>query len=357
MDETKLIDFIEQVSGGTHLRVEEDLGSGFVRLRSEEAERRQAKHDIRCVEDIVVEMLRNARDAQAQTVYVATTREAETRLLTFIDDGMGIPANLHALIFEPRVTSKLETMVLDDWGVHGRGMALFSIKSNVRKAQVVCSAVGLGTAISLEVDTTVLPEKADQSSLPLLEKDDEGRFRVAKGPRNLLRFSIEFALAHRHAPEVYFGSPSEIAATLLEQGHRQVSNETLLFCDDASSLPVTQRLATSADANELMLNCALVGLPISERTAHRILSRQITPLRPLYDLARFGSLRIANTKTDLARDARGLKLAPEDIEAFAREMEKAFELLADRYYLSLSDVPNVRVKGDAITVRFPIEKE
>ena len=33
--------FIENVCGDSHLRVEADLGDGFVRLRSAEAERRQ----------------------------------------------------------------------------------------------------------------------------------------------------------------------------------------------------------------------------------------------------------------------------------------------------------------------------
>ena len=53
------------------LRVEDDLGDGFVRLRSAEAERRQAAHDIRSTEDIVIEALRNARDAQARTILMA----------------------------------------------------------------------------------------------------------------------------------------------------------------------------------------------------------------------------------------------------------------------------------------------
>ncbi|MCL2750722.1 MAG: ATP-binding protein, partial [Coriobacteriia bacterium] len=43
MPDDKLIEFVEQLSGEVHLRVEESLGSGFVRLRSAEAERRQAK--------------------------------------------------------------------------------------------------------------------------------------------------------------------------------------------------------------------------------------------------------------------------------------------------------------------------
>lgn len=63
MSSDKLTDFIEDVTGDSHLRVEDDLGDGFVRLRVSEAERRQARHDIRSSEDIVIEMLRNARDA------------------------------------------------------------------------------------------------------------------------------------------------------------------------------------------------------------------------------------------------------------------------------------------------------
>ncbi|MDR2587077.1 MAG: sensor histidine kinase [Coriobacteriales bacterium] len=355
MADGKLIDFIEQVSGGSHLRVEENLGNGFVRLRSEEAERRQAKHDIRQVEDIIIEMLRNARDAKATTVYIATTKEGDVRTLTVIDDGEGIPPQLHERIFEPRVTSKLETMLEDEWGVHGRGMALFSIKSNVTRARVLSSDAGLGSALALEVDTGLLPEKTDQSTFPLVEKDDEGKLRVAKGPHNILRAALEFALAYRKAPDVYLGSPSAIAATLLEQGQKRLTSDDLLFCDDTDTLPISQRLAVCADAADLMHNCSRIGLDISERTAHRILSGQITPLASLAEMAR--GERNRKAAADLMKDSRGLKLAKEDVEAFSREMERAFEMLAERYYLSMTDTPRVTVKGDTITVRFPIEKE
>jgi hypothetical protein len=357
MADEKLIDFIEQVSGGAYLRVEENLGSGFVRLRSEEAERRQAKHDIRQVEDIVIEMLRNARDAKAQAVYLATTREGDVRTLTVIDDGEGIPVDLHELVFEPRVTSKLETMLEDEWGVHGRGMALFSIKSNVTNAKVVSSGIGLGSALVIEIDTSVLPEKTDQSTFPTVERGDDGRLRVVKGPHNILRSALEFALAYRKAPDVYLGPPSAVAATLLEQGQRRLTSDELLFCDDLNTLPIRQRLAACADASDLMVNCARIGLDISERTAHRILNGQIASLVSLCEMAK-GVRGNGNRATaDLTRDSRSLKLAREDVEAFSRQMEDAFETLAERYYLSLTDVPRITVKGDIITVRFPIEKD
>jgi len=148
-----LIDFVNAVSGDGYLKVEESLGDGYVRLRVPEAERRQAKHDIQSFEDVVIELLRNARDAHAQRIFVATTRDGATRSLTMLDDGIGIPVALQDTIFEPRVTSKLETMVMDRWGVHGRGMALFSVRENVREARVVASAPHKGAAVTVLADT------------------------------------------------------------------------------------------------------------------------------------------------------------------------------------------------------------
>lgn len=113
-DGNDLISFIASMSGEGNLRVEENLGDGFVRLRVSEAERRQAKHDIQHVEDIVVEMLRNARDAGAKSIYVATMKEEGARTLLFLDDGSGVPTEMRERIFDARVTSKLESMKWTD---------------------------------------------------------------------------------------------------------------------------------------------------------------------------------------------------------------------------------------------------
>ncbi len=161
-DANELISFIASMTGEGNLRVEENLGEGYVRLRVSEAERRQAKHDIQHVEDIVIEMLRNARDAGAKRLYLATSRSDSERTLLFFDDGCGVPVDMHDAIFEARVTSKLESMKMDRWGVHGRGMALFSIRQNVREARVVSSDTGLGSAFVVRADVSVLPERAER---------------------------------------------------------------------------------------------------------------------------------------------------------------------------------------------------
>ena len=150
--EKDLLSFVSAMGGERALRVEENLGEGYFRLRVSEAERRQAKQDVRCVEDAVIELLRNARDAGARHVYVATSREGDLRTTTVLDDGAGIPEDMHERVFESRVTSKLDSVRTDRWGVHGRGMALFSIRENAVSAGVASSVPGGGAAIRVVTD-------------------------------------------------------------------------------------------------------------------------------------------------------------------------------------------------------------
>lgn len=354
-----LISFVASMAGEGSLRVEENLGAGFVRLRVSEAERRQAKHDIQHVEDIVVEMLRNARDAGAHSIYVATAKEDGMRTLLFIDDGCGVPDEMRERIFDARVTSKLESMKMDRWGVHGRGMALFSIRQNARSAQVVASGPQRGSALRVVADTASLPERADQSSWPHIEKDERGHLACVRGPHNILRAACEFACEELHACDVYIGSPTEIAATLFRRASTAVDASRLLFIDDEGELPVSQRLACAGDAADFIRIAASLGLELSERTAHRILAGTIEPLRSV--ASRLLCERDVTPKpaqpVDLARDRRGLKIAHDDLEVFSRSLERDFNELASRYYLSLSREPKIRVMHDRITVTFDLGKE
>jgi hypothetical protein len=356
-DDNQLIAFVEQLSGEVHSRVEESLGNGFVRLRSAEAERRQAKHDIRAIEDIVIEMLRNARDADASHIFVATTREENLRSLTVIDDGRGIPQELQKAVFEPRVTSKLDTMVMDDWGVHGRGMALYSVAAGTQEACVKASAPGLGASFYVEADTEQLRERTDQSTLPSLCRNEQGVLEVAKGPHNIARTVVEFSLAGSRSIDVYLGSPAQVVATLLHYGQKSLRREQLLFCEDARTLPIVQRLATARDSAELQEGSLEMGLKISERTAHRVLAGQIEPLAPLVTSVLAHAKERRTDQEIPLKDSRGLKISAEDTNRFARALETAFEMLGERYYLSLVDLPKIRVKGNTISVRFDIEKE
>lgn len=355
-DKDALLNLVSAVSGDTYLKVEENLGDGYVRLRVSEAERRQAKHDIRSFEDVVVELLRNARDARAQRIFIANSRDGDTRTLIMIDDGVGMPSQMHGRVFEPRVTSKLETMVMDRWGVHGRGMALYSIKANVQHARVVTSDTHRGTSLEVISSVDRLPERADQSSWPAVERDAEGLLRVARGPHNVVRRVLEFACEHQEI-DVFLGSPTEIAATLVALGHASLDTTDLLFAEDLSRLAVWQRPSAATDASDLVEISAAAGLSISERTAHRILSGELAVLDTVLRLALVDEEPLAQPEPDIYKDRRGLKVHHSDLTEFRREVTAAFDRLAERYYIHLRGEPRVTVGRDGITVRFDVEKE
>lgn len=350
-----LVDFVASVSGDTAVRVEESYGDGFVRLRVGEAERRQAKHDIRCVEDVVIEMLRNSRDAGASRIVLATTREGDARSLVMVDDGSGVPDAMRERIFDARVTSKLDSVHMDRWGVHGRGMALFSIRENARSARVMASGPGMGSSIRVDVDALELQERKDQSTWPTVGRGDDGE-PVLKGPHNIVRTCCEFAMEERASCDVYLGSPAEALATLRSLALGSPDGSQLLFVDDPARVRVCDRPGIAGDASELASIGAGMGLDISERTAHRILAGQIKPLRPVTSKILHHAAPTGQRDVDLMRDRRGLKVSQDDVSEFSRILERDFDFIAERYYLSLASEPRIHVSRDRISVTFELEK-
>lgn len=355
-EDNSLLGFVASMGGERNLRVEENLGEGYVRLRVAEAERRQAKHDIRCVEDVVIEMLRNSRDAGARHIYVATSREGDVRTLTILDDGSGIPADMQDKVFEARVTSKLESIHMDRWGVHGRGMALYSVKENATSARVVSSAPGKGSSIQVVTDASSLSEKTDQSTWPSTGTNEDGQLICERGPHNIIRTCCEFAIEERSTCEVYIGSPAEVAATARARATLSLGPSDLLFVDNISELPVLERLRAAADASELQRVSSSLGLEMSERTAHRIIAGQVKPQRSIVARLTHKSSGKTVKEVDLSMDPRGLKVSREDAEEFSRSMEKSFSELASKYYLTLNDAPKVRVGKGRITVTFDVSQ-
>ncbi len=367
MAETDLEAFVDSVCTESHLRVETDFGDGFVRLRTSEAERRQAAHDIRSSEDIVIEMLRNARDAHARTIFLAVGREGDTRRITMIDDGDGIPSTMHERVFEPRVTSKLDTVHMDKWGVHGRGMALYSVKVNATEARVLASDKGLGCAMHVETDLQTLPERADQSTFPTFEKTESGSYTM-RGPRNIVRTATEFALECRKSCTVYWGSATEIAATLYEFGASTMSPSARAFCRSISELPVCKRLCIASDPIMFSQIAASLGLALSERSARRILNDEITPIESLAERVRshelaskpsIGNALPENHARGKAKkaDPRSLKIDNEDKLFLSRACETAFADLAQRYYLEPLGAPEVHVGSSEIKITVHFEKQ
>jgi Histidine kinase-, DNA gyrase B-, and HSP90-like ATPase len=213
-----------------------DLGSGFARLTGAEGSRR-GPSPISCVEDALLELLRNARDAGAHNVFVASTlKRRRYRTLTVIDDGHGIPETHKALIFEPGVTTRHLNPVLDDPTPHGAGLSLYHIKNAALNASL--TSTSSPTAIKATFDIRTLPERALQST-------------SRPSRTNLLATLQNFPTLN-----LYYASPARILATLLENH-------------------IIQRTRTTHGLHE---RASGLGLEMSLRTVQRVWRGEITPV-------------------------------------------------------------------------------
>jgi Histidine kinase-, DNA gyrase B-, and HSP90-like ATPase len=184
-----------------------DLGAGFARLTGVEGARRTPSR-ISFVEDALLELLRNARDAGATQIYVASTlRNKRYRTLTVIDDGHGIPESHRDLVLEPGVTTRHLDPVRSPGDPaatpHGAGLSLYQIKANSLDTSVLSAS--RPTSIQSTFDTATLPERTLQSA--------------TRASKSNLRATVQtFTDAtNRQGPtlKTYYGSPARILATLL----------------------------------------------------------------------------------------------------------------------------------------------
>ncbi len=348
--------FIEEVIGDANLRIEKDFGQGFVRLKTSEAEKRQAAQDIRSSEDIVIELLRNSRDANAKNIFLATQREADKRSIVVIDDGCGLPENMRSLVFEPRVTSKLDTASLDRWGFHGRGMALYSIRVNSSIARIVDSKPGLGTSIQVVVDTKNISEKTDQSTFPRFEMQN-GKMCM-RGPKNILRTAAEFALEHKDSVNVYCGSFTEIATAINEYGMATCSPAMRAFSSNIDECKLIQRLAFAVDPVEFSEIASSLGLDMSPRSSRRIMDGEIKAAVVMLERIKHESLSACKPqKFDTPKKMpkkSAVKFTQNDIDSFTNTVTDAFRELASGYFLDDSVNPNVHVINGSLKVEIPL---
>ncbi len=362
----QLLDFVKDVASERTLRIEEELGYGYVRLRITEAERRQAMQDIRSVEDVVRELFRNARDAGARRVYIAFQKEKDRyRHVAVIDDGCGIPPEIQDRIFDSRVTSKVEGVLNDPFGVHGRGMALFSMRATIDRVDLIYSEPGCGAVLKAVVDTKKVPEKKDQSTFPRLVTENGGEPQLA-GTRNVPRLLVEFALSGS-GPSIYFGSNAEVLATLL--GHARNAWQT----DDPNApAPAFVGLAGVTEARSLRdFAETRLGLQVSERNCFRVLEGDIPLLADLADIQLKTQVRKPGESPALEREESTVRrghlqaqplakrLSARDIDTLAARFADAFNQVGQDYFIRVPDASQVKIqrKRDRLTVTLPLASE
>lgn len=348
-----LVSFVRSLADSHTLTVEEDLGFGFVKLRVTEAERRQALQDIRSVEDVVKELVRNSRDADASRIFIAFQKEkGRWRHVTVIDDGRGIPAPLHRRIFEARVTSKAKDVERDVFGVHGRGMALYSIKHVADLAELVNSEEGRGTAIRVKLDTEKVPEKHDQSTFPRVENTDGKGPEITGGPHNVLRHLVEFIL-ERPSILVYLGSNSEVLSTLYQDSmdllqRGRAEGRRWPIWAELGRFKEGRRLREYAEQN--------LGLCVSHRNCFRILDGEVPRLRSVNEMVERGlpclSLRKVKPSADAVRTREENPVKRMDREALSMILRGVDEILQDicsRYFLQVKNL-ELRRKRDRLII-------
>jgi hypothetical protein len=223
-----------------------DLGAGFARLTGVEGARRGPSR-ITHVEDALLELARNARDAGATNIYVASTlKERRYRTLTVIDDGHGIPKSHRDLILQPGVTTRHLNPVTEpgDPVVHGAGLSLYQIKGHSLETKVLSTSSP--TSIQATFDTNVLPERALQSTT----RPSQSNLRAT-----LQRFT---ATTNAHSPRLhsYYGPPARILATLL---HNRI-------------------IPKQRDSSGLRETALGLGLDVSVRSVQRILRGEVLPV-------------------------------------------------------------------------------
>lgn len=361
--ERDVIDFVSSITDTARLRIEENLPHGFVRLKVAEAERRQAQHDIRSVEDIVTELVRNSRDAGAARVLVGFQKEqSRYRRITVLDDGCGIPADVHNLVFEPRVTSKRDDFEEDRYGVHGRGMALFSIRSRAQGVSIVSSVPGFGTAITLTVDTEKVPERSDQATVPLLEAVN-GVDGVGPGPHNVPRVMLEMSV-DSPGVEFYLGSFAEVLATVKKLGASMGGGSRDEIWSDVVSITDARALAEASTSD--------LGIPVSERNAYRVLGGEVTALETVFSLAKaaggvtgrddgrgIAERQVAREASRKKASARSplKRLGAADMDEIAEGSSEVVERVLGRYFLKTAGLPRVRRGRGRIMISFYVTGE
>ena len=348
--------FLSELKLKDSLNIEEDLGDGYVRLKISEAERRQALQDIDCVEDIIVELLRNSRDAGSRNIFIGTKKiEDKRRKIYFIDDGNGIPPNLQKIIFESRVTSKLENGIKDPYGFHGRGMALFSIKLNVDDISIVFSDRSKGVSFYIDIDLLKIPEKKDQSVVPQIIKMD-GDLSIIGGVNNIIKTIIEFQLQNRDI-NFFYGSPTQILTTMREVIRKDKRYDSYPKFDrweelknfiQENKVKVTE-IPVLTDNYNLMdiISKKIFNMDISQRGIQRIIYNEIKALQPLkIDLASNLREQINNLSEDEVGSKPDRKLMlydesrlasrfkDEEIRCIIKTVEDKIKELGEKYFIT-----------------------
>lgn len=286
-----------------------DLGGGFARLTGVEGARR-APSRILTVEDALRELARNAVDAGARNIYVATSLHARRyRELIVLDDGCGVPEPYRERIFEPGVTTRHLSPSRTDGDTHGAGLSLYHLKESALSAEVL--SLREPTSIRAVFDTQILPERDLQSA-------------SRASSTNLLATLRAFA-EKTSAPDIYYGAPASMIALLLDK-----------------------RIILAGSTVELERWCRKrMGAGLTRRTLQRVLKGQVA-LAGRVEAGADGVISVAEEEQDSAERfaAFGGKLHLEERDL--SEIRDVIERAARESYLQIGGLNFSAREGEIV---------
>lgn len=189
-----------------------------------------------------MELLRNARDAGARNIYVASVlRRRRYRTLTVLDDGQGVDERYATLIFEPGVTTRHLNPTIEavdpNSPPHGAGLSLYHIRNLAVRSSLLSAASP--TSITVTFDTRVLPERSLQST--------------TRPSRSNLRATVENFARTSRTSAFYYAQPAKILASLIKNHiiHNDESAVELVELAEALGLWISTRTAQKIKNGEI----------------------------------------------------------------------------------------------------------
>ncbi len=250
-----------------------------------------------------MELLRNARDARAKNIYVASVlRRRRYRTLTVIDDGHGIPDRYRDLIFEPGVTTRHLDPSYEPSGLtgvpHGAGLSLYHIRELALKAAVM--STNSPTSVTVTFDTRNIRERSLQSD-------------TRPSRTNLLAAMRDFATNWVDNPlhvNLYYGKPATILATMLNNRIIHTTDSSTALMDKAKDLGLEMSFRTVHSVREGKVSIARA---LSSSIPPQVVGKRREHNSGGGPLLRLGEEEMSGIKDILGRAARGSYLELEDL--------------------------------------------
>lgn len=279
---------------------------------------RRAPSRIRAVEDALREMVRNAVDAGAHNVYVATSlRSRRYRELIVLDDGCGIPDAYRERIFEPGVTTRHLSPSRTGGDTHGAGLSLYHLKESALSAEVLSSR--RPTSVRAVFDTESLPERDLQSA--------------SRASRSNLLATLRAFVEDPSAPEIHHGSPASM-----------------------TSLMINKRIIQPNSAKELEWWCEeTLGVRLSLRTLQRVFKGEVAPAERVEVLEGAGATPGEGRISVGGFSAAGGKLNLEERDL--AEIRAVIERAARESYLRVGDLNFSSKEGEIMLKAKVYEQE